>query len=398
MIMEIHNGRLLLEDGTICWENLLVEDGRITGLGADVSKTEESFNAEGMLVLPGIVDIHGDAFERQLMPRPEVFFPHEIALHETDRQMVANGITTAYHGLTYSWEPGLRGADAARAFLRAWEEEKSRLMCDTRIHLRFETYNLKAVDEVIEWIEAGKIDLLAFNDHTECFWNELNIPRYATVLEARTGLTGAEYRMLLEEVRSWKDMVPGAIDRLSAKARELGVPMASHDDETPQMRQDYHSLGCTICEFPVTFDTALAASALGDLVILGAPNALRGHSQSSRRVSAREAIVTNVCNVLTSDYYYPALLQSAFALAREGVLPFPQAWHLVSANPARAVGLNDRGSLASGKRADLIIVDDSKATMPRVCYVFVAGRLALACDNLLAGTDDGRSSRLLPKT
>ncbi len=389
--MEIYNGRLLLEDGAISRQNLLVEGDRITQIGAEALMSRERFNAAGMLVLPGIVDIHGDGFERQLMPRPGVFFPHEMALHETDHQMVANGITTAYHGLTYSWEPGLRGADSARTFLRAWEAGKKRLVCDTRLHLRFETYNLRAADEVVEWIDTGKIDLLAFNDHTECFWNELGIPRHATVFEARTGLTSAEYRVLLEEVRSWEGMVPGVIDRLSARARELGIPMASHDDETPQMRRNYHSLGCTICEFPVTFDTAIAARELENLVVLGAPNALRGQSQSSCRISARDAIANKLCNVLTSDYYYPALLQSAFALTREGVLPFPEAWSLVSGNPARAVGLTDRGSIAPGNRADLVIVDDSILTLPRVCSVFVAGRQALACGNLLPGANGAQS-------
>lgn len=384
MSTEIYNGRFLLGDGILCGESLILEGDRIEDIGTGAPRPADRFNAAGMLVLPGIVDIHGDGFERQLMPRPEVFFPYELAFHETDRQMVANGITTAYYGLTYSWEPGLRGRDAARDFMCALEVEKPRLVCDTRLHLRFETHNLSALDEVIEWLEAGKVDLLGFNDHTECFWNELGIPRYVTVFEARTGLTGAAYRALLEEVRSHGDMVPDALHRLSAKARERGIPMASHDDETPRMRRQYHSLGCTICEFPVTFDTALAAREMEDIVILGAPNALRGHSQSARRVSAREAIAKGVCNVLTSDYYYPTLLQSAFALAAEGVLPFGEAWDLISANPARAVGLIDRGVIAAGQRADLIVVNDANPLLPRVCGVFVAGRLVHASGSLVS--------------
>ena len=155
--IEIYNGCLLLDDGTIRRQNLIIEGDTIARIGAEASLPGKRFDAHGMLVLPGIVDIHGDAFERQLMPRPGVFFPYEIAFHETDRQMVANGITTAYHGLTYSWEPGLRGAESARKFLHAWEAQKSHLMCDTRLHLRFETYNLKAVDEVTGWMDAGNV-------------------------------------------------------------------------------------------------------------------------------------------------------------------------------------------------------------------------------------------------
>ena len=123
-------------------------------------------DAGGYLVLPGIVDLHGDAFERQLMPRPGVHFAPVPALLETDRQLLANGITTAYHGVTLSWEPGLRGIEAAREFLAALSAVRPRLGADARLHLRFECFNLDAVEEVVSWIEAGRIDLLAFNEHT----------------------------------------------------------------------------------------------------------------------------------------------------------------------------------------------------------------------------------------
>lgn len=383
MITEIFNGRVLLEDGTLSEATLLLEDDRVVEIGTRAIRPDTRLNAAGMLVLPGIVDLHGDGFERQLMPRPEVFFSHEQAFHETDRQMVANGITTAYHGLTYSWEPGLRGAQAAREFLRMIHQERNRLICDTKLHLRFETHNLAAVEEVVEWIFEGKVDLLAFNDHTECFWNELEIPRYVTVFESRTGLSKAEYKKLLEQVRIRGEQVPGVIGKLAAAARSRGIPMASHDDETPGMRQKYHVEGCAICEFPVSMETARAAKELGNPVVLGAPNVLRGKSQSTRRVSAREALTHGVCDILTTDYYYPAPLLAAFELAREGILPFCEAWRLVSTNPARAAGLNDRGSIAPGKRADLILVDDADSKLPRVGGVLIAGKSALICGRLL---------------
>jgi alpha-D-ribose 1-methylphosphonate 5-triphosphate diphosphatase PhnM len=125
-----------------------------------------AIDAGCFLVLPGIVDLHGDAFERQLMPRPGAHFAPVPALLETDRQLLANGITTAYHGVTLSWEPGLRGIEAAREFLAALSAARPRLGADTSLHLRFECLNLDAVEEVVSWIEAGRIDLLAFNDNT----------------------------------------------------------------------------------------------------------------------------------------------------------------------------------------------------------------------------------------
>jgi alpha-D-ribose 1-methylphosphonate 5-triphosphate diphosphatase len=373
-MFQIIGKRILTPDGSFSEASILVEDGIIVEVTGDPTHGVRTIHAGDILVLPGIIDLHGDAFERQLMPRPEVFFPHELALIETDRQMAANGITTAYHGLTYSWEPGLRGAEAARAFLHALEKEKPRLSCDTKLHLRFETHNIQAVDEIIQWLITGKVDLLGFNDHTECFWNELDIPRYATVFESRTGLSNDAYRALLEEVMTRREQAEEAVARLAAIATTCGVPMASHDDESPDMRLRYYMLGCHISEFPVTREAACAAREIGSSVVLGAPNVLRGRSQSSRRIGARESIAENLCTILTSDYYYPALLQSAFSLESHGICSLADAWKLISANPAAAAGLPDRGEIASGKRADIIIVDDAPP-LPRATSVFVAGKL-----------------------
>src|SRR6266487_4627397 len=123
-----------LEDTSL---HLDCEAGIITAVGAD-APAERMIDASGLLVLPGIVDVHGDAFERQLMPRPGVGFPLDVALLESDRQAVANGITTVFHGVTWSWEGGLRGAENARAILDGIERLRPRLGADTRYHLRHE--------------------------------------------------------------------------------------------------------------------------------------------------------------------------------------------------------------------------------------------------------------------
>jgi alpha-D-ribose 1-methylphosphonate 5-triphosphate diphosphatase len=127
MRMVIEGGRALvegrLEEASI---HLDCEAGIITAVGAQAS-AERTIDASGLLVLPGIVDIHGDAFERQMMPRPGVGFPIDVALLESDRQAVANGITTVFHGVTWSWEGGLRGAENARAILEGIEHLRSRL-------------------------------------------------------------------------------------------------------------------------------------------------------------------------------------------------------------------------------------------------------------------------------
>src|SRR5277367_1511352 len=161
----LSGARLLHEDGSIRPGSISVVDGQIAAVSTEPAGM--ATDAGGYLVLPGIVDLHGDAFERQLMPRPGVHFAPVPALLETDRQLLANGITTAYHGVTLSWEPGLRGIEAAREFLAALTAARPRLGADTRLHLRFECANLDAVEEIETWIKAGLIDLLAFNEHTD---------------------------------------------------------------------------------------------------------------------------------------------------------------------------------------------------------------------------------------
>jgi alpha-D-ribose 1-methylphosphonate 5-triphosphate diphosphatase len=175
-------------------------------------------------------------------------------------------------------------------------------------------------------------------------------------------------------VMSRADDVPASISRLAAFARDAGVRMLSHDDDTPAMRKAFRDQGVTIAEFPVNEETAREAAAGGDAIVFGAPNVVRGGSHTGW-TKAADMIAQGLCSVLASDYYYPAPLLAAFRLATDGILQLPQAWDLISEGPARAAGLADRGRLAEGRRADLVLVDDTVPTRPRVVAVIAAGRL-----------------------
>jgi alpha-D-ribose 1-methylphosphonate 5-triphosphate diphosphatase len=377
MSLILINLRALLPDGTVGRAELRLEGTRIVELAPRVAGDgRRRLDGMGLLLLPGIIDLHGDAFERQLMPRPNIHVAPEIGLIESDRQLLANGITTAYHGVTLSWEPGLRGVDAGRAFLKALGAVRARLACDTRVHLRFEQYNIDAAVEVEDWIEQGLIDLLAFNEHTGDIARHVELGKTGSY-SARTGLDGAAFAALLERVRARRDEVPAVSARLAALARQRNLPMASHDDASVEMRMHFHALGCRISEFPFDDATARAAIAVGDKVVLGAPNVIRGGSHAGRLVAA-DAVRLGLCSVLTSDYYYPAQLHAAFALVRAGVVGLPAAWDLVSANAAAAVGLADRGTIAPGRRADLVLVDDRDPGLPTVAATVAAGRLVYA--------------------
>jgi alpha-D-ribose 1-methylphosphonate 5-triphosphate diphosphatase len=379
---KIVGARVLLPDGALEETEVTLGDGRVVAIGAGSSAQARRWTAPGLLLLPGMVDLHGDAFERQLMPRPGVRFADELALLETDRQLLANGITTAYHGLTYSWEPGLRDAHSARRFVTKLQEVRPRLACDTRLHLRFETFNLDAEAEVLGWIAEGLVDLFAFNDHTDDIAEKLCDHNKLSTYAARTGLSAGDFAARLRQVKGRASEVPAAMHRLADAASKRGVPMASHDDMSPDVQAAFHALGCRICEFPLDRATARAALDRGASTILGAPNVVRGGSHAAR-LGGREAVAEKLCSVLTSDYYYPTLMAAAFTLVDLELSDLAGAWALVSANAADAVGLGDRGRIAPGQRADLLLVDWQPGRAPRLVATFTAGEAVFTADNPL---------------
>ena len=371
----ITGGRTLLPSG---WQDdavVLMEDGVVSAVDGS-AQGHRTVNARGGLVLPGMIDLHGDAFERQLMPRPGVHFDMHLALADTDRQLVSNGISTAFHGVTHSWEPGLRSQASLIALMEGLEAAKHDLLCDTRLHLRHETFNLDGEAEVLDWIASGRVALLAFNDHMADIQKKLGNPVDATTLLQRTGLSAAELHSLAARVAERADEVPGSIARLADAAAQAGIPMASHDDLTPQTRQWYQSMACTISEFPKNEETARAAQALGNPIIFGSPNVVRGGSHQRNAVAAADMVAKGLCTVLTSDYYYPAMLQAPFRLAQDGACPLDQAWALVSTHAADAAGLSDRGRIAPGQRADVLVVQPPGRMPAQVMQHWIGGRLA----------------------
>jgi alpha-D-ribose 1-methylphosphonate 5-triphosphate diphosphatase len=369
----IEGGRALL-GGEIRETSLQVSGAKIRAVGSDHGRGSFGIDASDLKVLPGIVDLHGDAFERQMMPRPGVDFPVDVALIDSDRQAVGNGITTVYHATTWSWEPGLRSADNARKLLEAIESMRPQLAADTRFHLRHETFNLDAEAEIRQWLSDGRIDLFAFNDHMDSTVASLDKPQKRARMVERCGVSSEEFDRMVARVLSRRYEVPESIARLAGAARSANVRMLSHDDASPAMRKAFRAQGVGIAEFPVNEETAREAAEAGDFIVFGAPNVVRGGSHTGW-TRASDMIAKGLCSILASDYYYPAQLLAAFRLAVDGVLPLAEAWELISAAPARAAGLADRGVLAAGYRADIILVDDEVPMRPRIVAVIAAGRL-----------------------
>jgi alpha-D-ribose 1-methylphosphonate 5-triphosphate diphosphatase len=362
-------GGSVLREGAMRPEALALAEGRVAEAPAPGAAR---FDASGLLVLPGLVDIHGDAHERQLQPRPGVELPVAIALRDSAAQLIACGITTAYFGVTLSWEPGLRSLSAWRALKAALPEARARSATDLRVHLRFEADNLDALEDALAAIADGSVHLLGFNDHTPAILRRLDEPVQVAKYAGRAGMTAEAFRALAEAVAARRGEIPAARRRLAEAARRAGIPMLSHDDATLEDRAQYRTLGATICEFPMSEEVAVAARAAGEHVVMGAPNVVRGGSHLGWAAAAPLA-ERGIVTVLASDYVWPAMLEAAFAMVRRGAMDLPQAWALVSANPAEACGLADRGRLAAGLRGDVVVVDPA---VPAPVAVFAEGDLA----------------------
>ncbi|QPH53211.1 alpha-D-ribose 1-methylphosphonate 5-triphosphate diphosphatase [Pontivivens ytuae] len=353
--------------------DVALADGVIVESG---SASAQVFDATGCWVLPGIVDIHGDGFERQIMPRPGVRFPLDMAFADTDRQLVANGITTAFHGVSVSWEPGLRGVETAAEVVAALSRLRPHLACDTRLHLRWEVFAHDEMETVLGWLREAEGPILAFNDHTADAMEGGRLDRKLEQWAGRAGVTPEAYRALAKRVWDRRAEIAGAVERMACSARETGAILLAHDEDTPATRQRYRTLGAAASEFPLTTETARAAREAGEHTVLGAPNVVRGGSHNGS-LDATAAVADGLCTVLASDYYYPALLNAPFVLAERGVLPFARAWDLVSRHPAELARLDDRGSLAPGKRADVVVIDPEGPAEPKVRATFAAGRPVL---------------------
>ena len=362
-------GGTVLRDGAMVEDALALSDGRVAEAAPDATRR---FDASGLLVLPGLVDIHGDAHERQMQPRPGVNLPVALALRDSAAQLIACGITTAYLGVTLSWEPGLRSLESWRALKAALPAARARAATDLRVHLRFEADNLDALKDALDGIADGSVHLLGFNDHTPGIVRKLGDPVQVSKFAGRAGMKAEAFRALAEAAAARRDEVPAARTRLAEAARRAGIPVLSHDDATVEDRAHYRAHGATICEFPIAEAVAVAAREAGEHVVMGAPNVVRGGSHIGW-ASAAPLAERGVVTVLASDYVWPAMLEAAFAMVRRGVMDLPKAWALVSANPAEACGLADRGRLAPGLRGDVVVVDPA---VPAPVAVFAAGELA----------------------
>ena len=335
--------------------------------------TDRLVDLRGYLILPGIVDLHGDGFERHIAPRRGAMKQMNEGIRAAEAELAANGITTAVLAQFHSWEGGVRGPEFAAQVFQAIAAVKTSVVTDLIPQLRFETHMLDDYVDLPRLVADWQVPYVVFNDHLpHDRLAQGRTPPRLTGQALKAGRSPEAHLRMLQGMHARTSEVPAALESLCAALGQIGVRLGSHDDATGQARSLWRKRGVRIAEFPETLEAAEATKAAGDHVILGSPNVVRGGSHKGN-ASALDLIAMGLCDALASDYHYPSPRRAALMLAKSGLLNLAGAWALVSSGPARVLGLDDRGTLAPGQRADLVILD---AETQRVAATIAGGRVS----------------------
>lgn len=356
--MIIRNARIVLEDEVIhgC---IAVEDGKIASIDAGETSAPGAIDFEGDYLLPGLVEVHTDNLEKNLMPRPKVRWPTLPAILAHDAQVAAAGITTVLDALAAGdiTGEGLRLETLEESVkLTDYAGERELLRAEHLLHLRCEIAVSNVMELTTPLIDHPRLRLVSLMDHTPGQRQWTDIEHYRIYVTGKKGWSEEMVqRMLGEMIVSQAQHARPHREAITALCRERGLPLATHDDTTEDHVHEAVAEGVGISEFPTTIAAARTANAHGMKTIMGAPNVVRGGSHSGN-VAAVDLAKLGLLDVLSSDYVPASLLHAAWLLTEEAGFSLPQAIATVSATPAAMVGLHDRGRIAPGLRADLIRV------------------------------------------
>jgi alpha-D-ribose 1-methylphosphonate 5-triphosphate diphosphatase len=310
---------------------VVLQSGYIVEIDRQKSTSAAAVDLEGDYLVPGLIDLHTDNFEKHIMPRKGVRWPSTLAMVGQDTQMASAGITTVFDALILG---GPHNSDERKQLFpdmlaaMIYAGTNNMLRSDHRLHIRCEIEDPEIVDMASKYITLPSAGLISLMDHSHRHLPADQVAKY-----------GEAHRQTLAQM--------GASRKL---------PIASHDDSTAEQVAKARDIGVTISEFPTTLAAAKAARAAGLHVLGGAPNIVRGGSQHAGNLSVLDLVQASLVDILSSDYVPLSLMAAAFKLASDGHLPLHKAFDLVSRNPANATGLNDRGSIENGKLADLVRV------------------------------------------
>jgi alpha-D-ribose 1-methylphosphonate 5-triphosphate diphosphatase len=373
--LALQGATVLTPDGWLESATVLIEDGKFVSVDqASKPSGYVAVDVTGLQLLPGIVDIHGDAFERKICPRPGVSLPLEMALVENDLALLSAGITTFFYSITDSFEPGLRSREMARQLIHRLTAPKNELRVDSRVHIRHEQANVSEFDELCDWLETRKVTLLSLNNHLPPENDNATLQRYINGLQRRLKLSPTEIRAMIDVAYPQQEKGLAQFEDLVQRCHRLGIPVASHDDETEADVAKSRERGVAISEFPASVSLAEQSRAYGAAVLMGAPNLVRGGSHVGY-MSVAEAAWAQVLDCLCSDYHYPSLFHAPFLLAEKGLMPFEQAWKCVSEYPAKAAKIGQqKGKVALGWDADFLLLTPNNPLPSAIRAVYISGQ------------------------
>ncbi|OPX84951.1 alpha-D-ribose 1-methylphosphonate 5-triphosphate diphosphatase [Pelotomaculum sp. PtaB.Bin117] len=381
----IYNANIVLPNQVIKGY-ILIEGSRIaevgeSGFAGDYNQPDMAVvDAGGCYVMPGMIDIHSDAIEKEMQPRPNTLFPIHMAFYELEKKLAVSGITTMYHSLCLSDEWGVRDKDMVLRVISSIDRfRKTRSVINHRIHLRYELTFLDGLRILESMIREKRIDLMSYMDHSPGQGQFKDVEALKDFRSQSYGRKEKEINAFLDKTMERRAMIDWSrLVDLAKFARDKGIRLASHDDDTKEKINTLLACEGVISEFPVNLDIAVYARAKGIHVCVGAPNIIRGKSHSDN-MRAIDAIANNAADIVCSDYLPGAMLPALFYLTGEGI-KLTEAVKLVTLNPAEALGIACQvGTIDVGKYADLIIVDLHE-DYPLVRQTLVSGSTVFQSD------------------
>lgn len=351
------NARLVLEDQVV-FGSLVVRDGVIAEISDQ--RTATGVDMDGDYLTPGLVELHTDHLEAHYSPRPGVRWNAVSAIQSHDAQIASSGITTVFDCLRLGSDEddGFKvGEMRAIADALASAREENRLRADHLIHLRCEVSAADVLDHFADFRTDGQVRLASLMDHAPGQRQFQTMEQYTLYYKTKRGLSDEAFAHFVNRrVEASARYSETHRKALAEACTERGITIASHDDATLDHVEEAAGFGVRLAEFPTSIEAAQASHDAGMSVLMGAPNVVRGGSHSGN-IAAADLARQGVLDVLSSDYVPFSLIHAPFVLADEiDGLDLPAAIRLVTATPAKTVGLDDRGSLAVGKRADLVRV------------------------------------------
>ncbi|MEA3252055.1 MAG: alpha-D-ribose 1-methylphosphonate 5-triphosphate diphosphatase [Pseudomonadota bacterium] len=358
------HARLVLDDEVIPG-SLVIRDGKIADIDTAPSRRPAAIDCDGDYLLPGLVELHTDNMEKYFQPRPKVAWPSRQAALAHDAQMAASGITTVFDAVSI----GDVNKDSMRHL--ALHEMCATIgdivvdglaRVDHRLHLRCEVSQPETLQRFQELADLPLLGLVSLMDHAPGQRQFASYDAYRIYYQGKYGLNDAELEAFVtEQLANSARYSAEYRQAIAGECHKRGLALASHDDATLEHVAESHEYGTRVAEFPTTHAAAEASHRAGMAVMMGAPNVVRGGSHSGN-IAAAALVEHGVLDILSSDYYPAALLDAVFRVARmKDGYTLPQAVATASRRPAEAVGLNDRGRLAAGLRADLLrvrLIDD----------------------------------------